>query len=39
MFIFDIFSSFNKNLKFTVGRFDDNKVHFLDMIINKNKTD
>ena len=39
MFVFDKFSSFNKNLKFTVDRFDYNKVHFLDIIINKNKTD
>ena len=39
MFIFDKFNSFHKNLKFTMDRFDDNNIHFSDIIINKNKTD
>ena len=38
-FIFDKFSSFHKNLKFTIDRFDDNNIYFLDIVINKNKTD
>ena len=39
MFIFDKFSSFHENLKFTIDRFDDNNTHFLDITIDKNKTD
>ena len=39
MFIFDKFNSFHKNLKFTIGRFDDNNTHFLDIAIDKSKTD
>ena len=39
MFIFDKFNSFHKNLKFTIDRFDDNSIHFLDIAIDKNKTD
>ena len=39
IFIFDNFNSFHKNLKFTIDRIDDNNIHFLGIIINKNKTD
>ena len=39
MFIFDKFNSFHKNLKFTIDRFDDNNIHFLDIAFDKNKTD
>ena len=35
MFIFDKVNSFHKNLKFTIDRFDDNNIHFLDIVINK----
>ena len=33
MFIFDIFNSFHENLKFTIDRFDDNNINFLDIAI------
>ena len=39
MFIFDKFSSFHKNLKFTIDRLDDKNIHFLDIAIDQNKTD
>ena len=39
MFIFDKFSSFYKNLKFKIDLFDDNNINFLDIVIDKNKTD
>ena len=39
MFIFDKVNSFHTNLKFTIDRFDDNNKHFLDIAIDKNKTD
>ena len=39
MFIFDKVNSFHTNLKFTIDRFDDNNNHFLDIAIDKNKTD
>ena len=39
MFIFDKFNSFHKNLKFTIDRFDDINTYFLDIAMNKNKTD
>ena len=38
-FIFDKFSLFHKNLKFTIDHLDDNNIHFLDIVIDKNKTD
>ena len=37
MFILDKFNLFHKNL--TIDRFDDNNIHFLDIAIDKNKTD
>ena len=39
MFIFDKVNSFHTNLKFKIDRFDDNNKHFLDIAIDKNKTD
>ena len=33
MFAFGKFSSFHENLKFTVDRFNDNNIHFLDNAI------
>ena len=39
MFIFDKVNSFHANLKFTIDHFDDNNKHFLDIAIDKNKTD
>ena len=39
MFIFDKVNSFHTNLKFTIDRFDDNNKHFLDIAIDKNKTE
>ena len=38
MFIFDKFNSFQRNLRFTIDRFDDNNIHFIDIAIDKNKT-
>ena len=38
-FIFDKFSLFHKNLKFLIDHLDDNNIHFLDIVIDKNKTD
>ena len=32
-------NSFHKNLKFTTDRFDKNYIHFLEIAIDKNKTD
>ena len=39
MFIFGKLNPFHENLKFTVDRFDDNNIRFLDNAIDKNKTD
>ena len=39
MFASDKFNSFHEYLKFTIDRFDDNNIHFLDIAIDKNKTD
>ena len=38
-YIFGKFNSFHKNLKFTVDRFEENNVHFLDIAIDKIDTD
>ena len=32
-------NGFHKNLNFTIGTFDDKKVHFLDLLIDRNTTD
>ena len=39
MYIFDKYNSFHKNFKFTKHTFDDNNIHFLDIAIDKSKTD
>ena len=39
MFILDKLYSFHKNLKFTIDCFEKNNIHFLDIAIDKNKTD
>ena len=39
MFILDKLYSFHKNLKFTTDCFEKNNIHFLDIAIDKNKTD
>ena len=33
------FNAFDDNLKFTIDKFTDNKVHFLDIKIDRNETD
>ena len=38
-YIFDKFNSFHKNLKFTMDRFEDSNLYFMDIIINKTNTD
>ena len=38
-YIFNKFNAFHKNIQFTIDYFPDNHVHFLDITINKNKTD
>ena len=37
-YIFDMFSTFHKNLKFTMNRFEENNVHSLDITIDKTDT-
>ena len=39
MFIFDKLNSFQKILKITIDRFDDDNIYFLGIAIDKNKTD
>ena len=38
-YIFNKFNSFHPSLQFTIDRFDNDKVHFLDISFDKNKTD
>ena len=38
-YIFHMFSTFHKNLKFVTNRFEENSVHFLDITIDKTDTD
>ena len=38
-YIFDKFNSFHKNLKFTMNRFEDNNLYFLDIPIDKTDTE
>ena len=38
-YIFNKFNSFHPSLQFTIDRFDNGKVHFLDISTGKNKTD
>ena len=37
--VLQAFNSFHKNLNFTVDTFEDKKVHFLDLLIDRNTTD
>ena len=37
--VLQAFNGFHKNLNFTVDTFEDKKVHFLDLLIDRNTTD